>query len=84
MISGKAAEYNLLWIGNEKALGGVGIFLAKKPLDQVIDISKVSDRITVIKVLIQGIIISVISVYVPQCGLNDSHKNDFYESPGRL
>ena len=30
--------------------------------------------------MLQGIIISVISVYAPQCGLDDSHKDDFYDS----
>ena len=29
MIIGEAAEYKLFWIGNEKDLAGVGIFLAK-------------------------------------------------------
>ena len=29
MISGKAVEYKLFWVGNEKNLG-IGIFLAKK------------------------------------------------------
>ena len=34
----------------------------------------------VIKVLVQEIIISVISVYAPQCGLDDSQKDNFYDS----
>ena len=32
MISGKAVEYKLFWVGNEKNLG-IGIFLAKKWVD---------------------------------------------------
>ena len=51
MISGKATEYKLLWIGNEKSLKGVGIFFAKKWLDKVIDTSRVSDRMIFIKSL---------------------------------
>ena len=34
----------------------------------------------VMKVLFQGIIISLISRYAPQCGLDDSQKDDFYDS----
>ena len=34
----------------------------------------------VIKVLVQTIIISIISAYTPQSGLNDSQKNHFYNS----
>ena len=34
----------------------------------------------VIKIFVQGIIISVISVYVPQFGLDNIQKDDFYDS----
>lgn len=35
-IGKKAAEYNLFRIGNEKSLGGVHIFLAKKWIDKLL------------------------------------------------
>ena len=38
LISWKAAEYKLFWIGNEKYLREVGIFLARKSVDKVFDI----------------------------------------------
>ena len=41
IITEKAAQYNLLWIGNGKGL--IGSFLAKKWVDKVINISRVSD-----------------------------------------
>ena len=69
MISGKAAEYKLLWIGNEKGLGGVGIFLVKKWFDKIIYISSVSYKNGY---WFQKIVISMISVYAPQCSLDDS------------
>ena len=43
-------------IGNGKDLGGVGMFLAKKWVDKVINISRVSDRIIANKVLVQRIL----------------------------
>ena len=36
MIGKKVAEYNLFRIGNEKSLGGVQIFLAKKWVDKLL------------------------------------------------
>ena len=36
LISGKAAECKLFWMGNKKGLGGEGIFLAKRWVDTVI------------------------------------------------
>ena len=76
IISEKAAQYKLLWIGNRK--GSVGIFLAKKWVDKVVNISRVSDRTIVNKVFVQEIIFSLI--YAPQCGLYYSQKDDFYDS----
>ena len=48
MIRG-TAEYKLFLIGN-KGLKGVGIFLANISVDKVIDISRVTDRMIVIKI----------------------------------
>ena len=59
------------------------IFLAKEWVDKVFVISRATiDRMIVIKVLVQRIIISLTSnltVYAPQCGLDDSQK-DFHDS----
>ena len=49
--------------------------MTKKWVDEVIDISRVIDRVIAIKVFIQRIIISltsVLTVYAPHCGLDDS------------
>ena len=46
--------------------------MAKKWVDKFTNRSKLSDRMVVIKVLVQWIVISVISVYAPQCGFDHS------------
>ena len=43
MIKARAAQYKLLWIGNDN-LGVVAILLAEKWVDKVINISRVHDR----------------------------------------
>lgn len=65
---------------NKNGLDGVGILLAEKWVDKDTDMIRVSDRMIVIKWLVQGIIISVISVYAQQCGLDNSRKDDFYDT----
>ena len=58
--------------------------MAKKGLDKDkwVDISRVSDTIIIIIIIIKAlarrIIISMISVYALQCCLVDSQKDDFY------
>ena len=57
IISVKTAQYKLLWIGNEKDLEEVGIFLAKKRVDKVINISRVGDRMIVnLRYLFKGLL----------------------------
>ena len=80
MNDGEAAQCKLIWIENEKGLGGVGTFFTEKWVNKVIDIGRVSDRMVIIKVLILWTIISVTSFYAPQCGLDDNQKDDFYDS----
>ena len=54
--------------------------MANKWVDKIIDISRVTDRMVAIKVLAQGIISSVISVFAPHCSLDDSREDGFYDS----
>ena len=55
---------------------GVGIFLAKERVHKVINISTESDRMIVIKVLVQRILISMILIYATQFSF-DNQKNYF-------
>ena len=57
-----------------------GFSVIYKWIDKVIYIIRVRDRMAVIELVVQGIIISVLLVYAPQCGLDYSMNNDFYDS----
>lgn len=58
----KKSAHKLFWIGNDKNLGRVGIFLNEKWMDKFTYIDNVSDRMILIKVSVQGIIVTVIAV----------------------
>ena len=73
-VDGRSSRYKLFWIGK------AGIFLAKKWEEKVIEVSRVNDRIIVIKLMLDGCIFTVVSVYAPQCGLDASEKDSFYDS----
>ncbi|KAK3896219.1 hypothetical protein Pcinc_000141 [Petrolisthes cinctipes] len=79
MIEGKSERYKLFWIGNDKGTGGVGIFLAEKWVDKVIEVNCVSDRIIQMKLMVGETIFTAISVYAPQCGLSEEAKDGFYD-----
>ena len=53
--------------------------LAEKWIDKVNDIKQVSDRIILIKLLVEDAVLTVLSVYAPQTGLEDSTNDAFYD-----
>ena len=61
-------------------MGGVGILLAEKWVEAIFDAKRVSDRIMLIKLVVGKSIVTVLSVYAPQAGLDDSVKDLFYEN----
>ena len=57
----------------------MGVRLAEKWIDKVYDIKQVSDRIILIKLLVEDAALTVLSVYASQAGLEDSTKDAFYD-----
>ena len=76
---GKDSIYKFFGIGNDKGTNGVGILLAEKWIDKVTDINRVNDRIMIIKLIVGKSVVSVVSAYAPQCGLDDNYKDIFYD-----
>ena len=78
-ITGKDDRYKFFWVGSNAETGGVGILLAEKWVEKVFDVNRVSDRILLFKLLVGETIITVLSVYAPQSGLDQSTKDAFYD-----
>lgn len=57
---------------------GVGIILSKKWQSKIIDIVKISDRLMMIKLVIQRDVYNVVSAYAPQTGCSINDKNQFW------
>ncbi|XP_057518406.1 uncharacterized protein LOC130799322 [Amaranthus tricolor] len=53
---------------------GVGILVANDILKQVVEVRRCNDRITLIKIVVRENIISIISPYMPQVGLDEEVK----------
>ena len=79
VIVGKDSKYKFFWLGNEQGTGGVGFLLAEKWVENVLEINRVSDRVCVIKINVGVSILTVVSVYAPQSGLDERTKDAFYD-----
>ena len=61
--------HKLWYSGQVKGKNGVGIVLDSDLAKEVVDVKRRSDRIVVVKLLIEGKPFNVVSAYAPQVGL---------------
>ncbi|WMV29994.1 hypothetical protein MTR67_023379 [Solanum verrucosum] len=71
--------FKLSYSGGSRDRNGVGILVDGDLREQVIEIRRINDRLMLIKLVIGGGTLSVISVYAPQVGLGEEAKKLFYE-----
>ncbi|KAL6561231.1 hypothetical protein OROMI_016832 [Orobanche minor] len=71
--------YKLWYSGKDRSRNGVGIFIDKEMIDNVVEVSRKSDRIMSIKLVIGDEFLTIISAYAPQVGLDVSIKQEFWE-----
>ena len=61
-------------------MDGVEILSAEKWVEAIFDVKLISDRIMLIKLVVGKSAVTVLCVYAPQAGLDDSVKYLFYEN----
>ena len=66
--------YKIYYTGLDRRRNGVGIVVDKDLKDDVITVSRKGDRIILVKLVLGGNIINIISVYAPQVGLDEHIK----------
>ena len=79
-ITGKDSRYKFFWTGNTKGTNGVGLLVAEKWVEKVIQVDRISDRLMSLKLVVGTDIVNILSIYVPQVGLSDDLKIAFYDS----
>ncbi|XP_010520633.1 PREDICTED: uncharacterized protein LOC104799692 [Tarenaya hassleriana] len=74
-----------LWYsGQERNRNGVGIILDRSLKESVVAVKRVGDRIILVKLVVEGEAINVISAYAPQIGLDSECKEKFWENIDKL
>ena len=85
MIEGKEGFYKLLWNNkmkvkdSESTYGGVGILVADKWKEKIVEVVRVTDRIMYLKLMVDAELVTFVSIYAPQSGLSIKCKEEFYE-----
>ena len=52
LVEGKDSRYKVLWVGNEKGMGDVGMLLVEKWVEAISGVTCVPDRIMLIKLVV--------------------------------
>ncbi|GKF02932.1 cleavage/polyadenylation specificity factor, 25kDa subunit, partial [Tanacetum coccineum] len=76
--------YRLWYSGSLTVRNEVGVILAAALKDKVVQVTRRSDRIMAISMVIDGEIVNVVSAYAPQVGLSDEVKKSFWEALNEL
>ena len=71
-------------MGGEEGLAGVGVLVAERWVDKVMEVNHFSARLMVVRVMIGKSVLNLISVYAPQVGRSMDEKVKFYISLGKV
>jgi hypothetical protein len=73
-------KFRFLWTGCEEGTAGVGFMVAERWVEKVIEVKRVSARLMLLRVMVGGSVLNLISVYAPQVGRSMEEKEEFYVS----
>ena len=73
------AGYKLYYHGEDGTKNGVGIVLSEDMRDRVLAVERKCDRVTRMKLEIEGEVWHIISCYTPQVGCTQEEKYEFWE-----
>jgi len=72
--------YKLWYTGRIRGRNGVGIVIDKEYIDDVVDVSRKSDRIMSIKLVVGEEVVTIVSAYAPQGGLDATARGEFWDN----
>ena len=79
MLGANGRRYKFFWQGCNKGTAGVGVFIAERWIDSVVNVVRVNERIMDVKLVIGKQIVYIVSAYAPQVGLSAEEKDDFWD-----
>ena len=79
MITGKDSRYKFYWVGNQAGNKGVGVLVKEKWVENVMNVTRINDRLMMLKLIFGRQIVTIVSTYAPQVGLDEATKDVFWD-----
>nr|QIA97904.1 hypothetical protein AP_R.00g000040-v1.0.a3 [Amaranthus palmeri] len=76
--------YKLWYAGLDGKRSGVGILVSNVILEQVVEVRRCNDRMMLVRIVVGEEVVSFVSAYGPQVGLDDQVKREFLDNLGAL
>ena len=70
--------YKLFWRGGEKGIHGVGMLVADRWIEKVLEVKCVIERLLIVRVIVGRSVLNLISVYAPHTGYSRMEKRSFW------
>ena len=80
MLGANGRRCTFFWQGCNKGTAGVGVFIAERWIDSVVNVVRANERIMYVKLAIGKQSVDIVSAYAPQVGLSAEEKDDFWDS----
>jgi hypothetical protein len=84
MLEGGEGRYKFFWIGCSEGVSGVGILVAEKWADKVIEVRRICERVIVLRVIVGKAVLNLVSAYAPQVGRSADEKEEFLVTLGAV
>ena len=73
----KLGDYKFFWMGSEKGIHGVGMLVADRWVEKVLEVKRVSERLLLLRVIVGKSVLNLLSIYAPQVGRPMEEKEEF-------
>ena len=77
-------KYKLFWKGCSEGVSGVGVIVSEEFIDKVVEVTRVNERLMMVKLIVGKCLMNVVAAYAPQTGRSQEEKDDFWEAVLKL
>lgn len=84
MLGADRARYKVFWKGCDSGLAGVGVMVAEKWIEHVVEVKRVNERLMLLRLAVGKRILNIISVYAPQVGRSKEEKEELLAALGKV
>ena len=77
-------KYKLFWKRCSEGVSGVGMIVSEEFIDKVVEVTRVSERLMMVKLIVGKCLMNVVAAYAPQTGRSQEEKDNFWEAVWKL